>query len=409
MKNFWFYRHRPLSLCLCSVALALASVTSWAAADTMDDFLLANTVELGARMNAHRPRPPGNYWLEDPEVRITPERDERSEWNDTYSLRFRPTSRKERRSTRKLFDVETQLTRAEWNKSLSAALAARYQRVIELARQEVDLALANRQLALDRSLLESEEEASAGTNFSVADLQQAALRLELREREAKHLVRKTAELRSATIADYLLVADEDAPKVSRRLIQPREIGVIVDILSVAPASTSFDHKQATLEVSRARQEMALAKSRTGFGLSLMELSYENKQVDSYNMTIGFRLPFARRTHTSQRRVRELVAAEQQAYLSEQAFTATLQNTVREIRWQIDAYAANDAALQSLNSRLQVASSDIAALVVLRRHQLELFETAASTHIRLLQDFVALLDMVGGLQERPLKNWIRGHQ
>ena len=38
--------------------------------------------------------------------------------------------------------------------------------------QEVKVALANRQLALDRSLLKSEEAASAGSNFSVADLQQ---------------------------------------------------------------------------------------------------------------------------------------------------------------------------------------------------------------------------------------------
>lgn len=407
MKHFLFDQRWLLLLCLFSVALALAFGANQATADTMDDYLFANNVELSASMNAHRSRPPGGYWLEDPEVRITPERDERSEWNDTYSLRFRPTSRKERRSARKLFDIETKLTKTEWNKSLSEALAARYQHVIDLADQEVEMALANRQLSLNRSLLKSEEAASAGSNFSVADLQQAALRLELREREVKSLTRKTAELRSATIEDYLLVAEEDQPKVSRRLIQPQEIGAIVDILSVAPASTSFDHKRATLEVGRARQEMALAKSRTAFGLSLMELSYENKEVDSYNMTFGFRLPFARRTHTSQRRVRELVAAEQQAYLSEQLFAGALQNAVREIRWQIDAYAANEAALQSVSDRLQSSAADMAALVVLRRHQLELLETAASTHIRLLHDFVALLDMVGGLQERPLRNWIRG--
>ncbi len=407
MKYFLSYRRRPLLLCWFSVSLALAFAANRTTADTLDDYLFANDMELSTRMRAHRPRPPGSYWLEDPEVRITPERDERSEWNDTYSLRFRPTSRKQRRSARKLFDIETELTKTEWNQSLSAALAARYQHVIDLAGHEVETALTNRYLALDRSLLKSEQTASAGSNFSVADLQQAALRLELREREAQHLLRQTAELRSATIADYLTVPQADELKVSRRLVQPQEIGALVDILSVAPASTSFDHKRATLEVGRARQEMALAKSRTGFGLSLMELSYENKEIDSYNMTFGFRLPFGRRTHTSQRRVRELVAAEQQAYLSEQLFAGTLHNAVREIRWQIDAYAANEAALQSISDRLQSASTDMAALVVLRRHQLELLETAASTHIRLLHDFVALLDMVGGLQERPLRNWIRG--
>ncbi|MGI9285454.1 MAG: hypothetical protein ACR2P1_08690 [Pseudomonadales bacterium] len=340
-------------------------------------------------------------------MRITPERDERSEWNDTYSLRFRPTSRKERKSARKLFDIETELTKTKWNKSLSAALARRYQHVIDLAGHEVETALAQRRLALDRSLLKSEEAATASSNFNVADLQQAALRLQLREQEVQRLVRKTTELRNITIADYLIVPEEGEPKVSPRLIQPEDIGVLVDILSAAPASTSFDHKQAKLEVGRARQEMALAKSRTAFGLSLMELSYENKEVDSYNMTFGFRLPFARRTHTSQRRVRELMAAEQQAYLTEQRFADTLHNAVREIRWQIDAYAANSTALQSVSGRLQSSSTDIAALVVLRRHQLELLETAASTHIRLLHDFVVLLDMIGGLQEQPLKNWIRG--
>ncbi len=407
MKYFLFDQKWSPLLCLFFVSIALVFAANRATADTMDDYLFGNNVELSDSMNALRPRPPGGYWLQDPEVRITPERDENTEWNDTYSLRFRPTSRKQRRSTRKLFDIETQLTKAEWNQSLSEALAARYLHIIELAGQEVEMALANRQLALDSSLLESEEAASVGSNISVADLQQAALRLELREREAKHLTRKTAELRSATIADYLIVPQEDQPKVSRRIIQPQEIGAIVDILSVAPASTSFDYKRAKLEVGRARQEMALAKSRTAFGLSLMELSFENKEVDSYNMTFGFRLPFARRTYTSQRRVRELVAAEQQAYLSKQLFTGTLQTAVREIRWQIDAYTEIEEGLQSLSSRLRSSSADMAALVVLRRHQLELLESAASTHIGLLHDFVAVLDMVGGLQERPLKNWIRG--
>lgn len=407
MNLFFFDRRVALLLCLSSALLSATIAANRASADSMDAYLFSNNEELSRRMKAHRPRSPGGYWLEEPEVRITPERDERSEWNDTYSLRFRPTSRKERRSARKLFDIESELTKVEWNKSLSDALSLRYQHIIDLASQEVETALAKRRLGLDRSLLKSEEAASAGSNLSVADLQQAALRLELREREVQRLARKTAELRRATIADYLVVPKEGEPKVSRRLIQPEAIGAIVDILSVAPASTSFDHKRATLEVSRARQEMALAKSRTAFGLSLMELSYENKEVDSYNMTFGFRLPFFRRTHTSQRRVQEFVAAEQQAYLSEQTFAGTLQNAVREIRWQIDAYATNEAALQSLNGRLQAASSDIAALVGLRRHQLDLLEVAASTHIRLLHDFVALLDMVGGLQEQPLRNWIRG--
>ena len=140
MKYFLSYRRRPLLLCWFSVSLALAFGANRTTADTLDDYLFANNVQLSTHMQAHRPRPPGSYWLEDPELRITPERDERSELNDTYSLRFRPTSRKERRSTRKLFDIETQLTKTEWNQSLSEALAVRYQHVIDLAGHEVETA-----------------------------------------------------------------------------------------------------------------------------------------------------------------------------------------------------------------------------------------------------------------------------
>ncbi|MGI9284040.1 MAG: hypothetical protein ACR2P1_01485, partial [Pseudomonadales bacterium] len=66
MKNFPFIRERLLLLCLFSVSLAPIFTASQATADIMDAYLFSNTAELSSGMNAHRARPPGGYWLEDP-------------------------------------------------------------------------------------------------------------------------------------------------------------------------------------------------------------------------------------------------------------------------------------------------------------------------------------------------------
>ena len=364
------------------VIVLSALVMAEANADTLDDYFFAQARDLSKRMLAHMPTAPRGHWMDDPEVRITPERDEFDLARETYSFRFRPTRRKERKSMQQFFNIENELTNVEWNKSVSDALANRYHDVIDLAQQEVSYALITHHLTLDRSFLNSEQTLSATSDFSSSRLQGAALRLELREQEGKRAERQIEQLRTSTILNYLDVSGSRELQVSTRLVNPQAIENVLQGIMGEPASTAYESSLASLEVRRAEQQVLLEKSRTGFGLSLLELSYENKIVDSYNMTFGFRFPFGRPTYSSQGRA-------------------------REIRWKIDAYNADEVALQNLFERLPGVSDDVSSLVVLRRHQLELRESVAETRIALLHDFVDLLDLVGLLQQQPLKNWIKG--
>lgn len=394
---------------LLSFAVVVTFGWQQARADGMDDYLFSGTEQLAGGMGA-LPKPPSGHWINNPELRIAPEQDVSETRTETYSLRFRPTSRKERMTSRELYGIESELARKQWERSLSEVMAKRYNRLIDLAESEVQVALLKQQLALDRSSFGAEKALSATRNYNSSRLQNVALRLELREQQVELADQKLSELRSTTLSGYLMVEGSNLPGVSKQLLQPQAISEMLDVLSDGPVSNSFDSTLAQLELKRARKELALEKSQTGFGLSLMEISYENKGIDSYNMTFGFRLPFKRNTYGGQSRALELLAAKQYAHLTEQVLTDSVANSIRALQWRINDYFANQAAIESTANRLLSASSeDISGLSLLRRHQLELLETNASTHIRVLRDYVELLNVLGFLQRRPLKNWIRSNQ
>lgn len=390
-------------LLACATALPVRLV--WA--EGMDDFLFADSDRMRSVMQAELPDPSGGYWFEDPELRVAPEVDINDLRTETYSLRFRPVSRKERRFARGLHQVEIQLARTQWSKALSGTLARRYRQLIELAEMEQELALLGAHLSLDRSLLESQQTLSATADYSPAKLLNLSVRLEQRELELRRVARATERLRGATVADYLVVRDTNTPALSARLVGPDAITSVLNRLATQAVSNSPESTLARLDVERAQREVELERSRTGFGLNLMELSYENKGTDSYNFTVGFRLPFAQRSRSMQRRTRELISAGQRARLTQQSVTETVQNSIRSLRIQIDAYAADTSALRALEQRLRESAADAEAYALLRRRQLELSGSAAGVHAGMLQDFVELLDLLGLLQQAPLKNWIAG--
>ncbi|MBT8098226.1 MAG: hypothetical protein KJO82_00680, partial [Gammaproteobacteria bacterium] len=93
-----------------------------------------------------------------------------------------------------------------------------------------------------------------------------------------------------------------------------------------------------------------------------------------------------------------------AYLNEQLLLDALYIAVRGIRWQIEDYQMDVAAITALQKRIESAAPDVASLAALRQHELELHESAAATHLSILRDYIKLLNMAGVLQQR--RNWLR---
>ena len=230
-------------------------------------------------------------------------------------------------------------------------------------------------------------------------------------RELQRDLDRINALRAATIGPQLAVAgDTDQPQVSRRLVQPPVIDAEVERIAALATSSTFANALAQLELQRATHEEKLARSENSFGLSLFELSHQSQRVDSYAVTVGFRLPFARNAYDSQRRAREVVVAQQHVQLTQQTSAAQIDDAVRELRWKLKAYAADNAALQALVQRIASikssnAASDASTFASLRQYQLDLCASAVDMHIRALHEFVALLD-VAALLQQPNKNWIR---
>lgn len=376
-------------------------------ANPMDQYLFEDNEYSAATARIRLPDAPTAHWLQDPELRISPEEDVMDMRSETYELRFRPTSRKERTATRELFSIENKIASAELEKTLSEALAGRYHDLIDLADKEVQVALAREHLSLARSILDSEQSLSASSNYSSARLQSAFIDVDLQQREFQRATRQAEQLRDATIAGYLSVSSEVLPQISRRLIQPEMVERFLTDVSSEAATNSLDSSMARLEIRRAQKEVALDKSRKAFGLSLMELGYEDKRTDSYRLTFGFRFPFSRRTYGSQVRARELSTAIYNAHLTDRALSAAVEDKTRETRWQIDAYESDVTALQALTNRLQESSAEVSVLSVLRRHQLELLDSAANNHVRILHNFIELIELAGLLHQSSEQNWIGG--
>lgn len=384
--------------------VAATALLTWSAqAETLEDYLFSDDAHLRNALRSELPGAPTLHWVQDPELRISPELDRTDAWTETYSLRFRPMGRKARQKERDIFTNETQAVSVDWNKRLSSTLAGRYHQTIDLAELETKFVLARQRIAIDRSLLTAQRSLSASTNFNTARLQSDALRLTTKERELDLLAAALEQLRETTVLEYLAVSDPARPAISARLIAPERIATVLDTVTGTAGTSAFDNQLAQLAVQHARHEMALEKRQSGFGLSLMELSYENKGVDSYNVTLGFRLPFTKRSHAHQRRVRDVVAAEHRARLASSLVSDHAETATRELRWRLDEYRGHVSAFEMLQSRVTV--SDVSIHGALRLHQLSLLERAAETHVKMLHDFVDLAHLTGALHQTPLRNWI----
>lgn len=382
------------SVWFCAPALAATD-------DLITAYLAAGTLQPEAAYIQRLPDASTTNWLEDSELRITPEVDADDLWTQTYSVRARPIGRRERAANRRLSTLENQMVMVELQQTQNELLADRYYQLLDLAALEVMSALTERSKQLDENALAQQRLLSAAATGNSNRLQRAVLELELREHT---LAQQTAHLKSlrATTVGTLLAVSEAPRGLSDRLLSPVQIEQRLQQIKDA-RDTRVQHRG--LELDRAQEQMAITKAQRSFGLSLLELSFENKGIDSFNMTLGFRLPAVRGSAELSRRTREIIRAEQQEHLAQQRASTQWQRhmqTVTRLRLQFDL---NARSLDRSAQRRQTANLDARAQVLQLRHELTLRESMVTAHVGMARELIDLLAQWGRLDDVPVRNWL----
>ncbi len=381
--------------------ISLCATTHAAEDDLITAYLAAGTLQTETLSWQQLPDANVTSWLEDGELRISPEVDSDNLWTQTYSVRARPTGRKERAVTRRLSALDNQMVLAEFQRSKNELLADRYHQLLDLAALEVASVLTERSKQLDENELAQQRFLSAGATGNSSRLQRAVLELELREHTLAQQSVQLQSLRAATVGTLLAVA-EDPRGLSDRLLSPVQIE---QRLAQLKDSRNMLVLHRRLELDRAQEQMTLTKTQWSFGLSLLELSFENKGIDSYNMTVGFRLPAVRGSAELSRRTREIIRAEQQAYLAQQRADAQWQRhrqAVQRLRVQFDL---SQSALAQSAQRRQTGNLDPQGQMVQLRHELTLVESMVAAHVEMAREMIDLLAQWGRLDGVPVKNWL----
>ena len=391
-----------------SIAVAagccLSAPSVVAESNNLNNYLFGDTVTAHSGLPAARLR---QAWLSEPELRISPEQDARGLNTETYALRFRPLSPSIRRSQKQLYDTESELAQLEHEALLGEALLQRYEDVIDLAELEAHLAIERQALELADREVASETKLSGQESYNIARLQRALLELEMQRHDVVLLELEVEQQRMITgITAFATPRGHEgqaATGLSGRLARPTEVESMLQSRMDALRDNrgAIERKLAGAKLAEAKQALALQKAETGFGLDLLELSYENKGIDSYNLTFGFRLPS--RSFSAQRRSRDVIAAQRVADWTSKMNEERSHAAIQEVYRRIERFDSTQQALMAFDRR--ISGAEASTTLMLERHRLDLNKTMVEQHADVLRSLVHALSVTGAIYSRPLVNWL----
>lgn len=392
-----------LVACCNATALAAPAVNS----NILDSYVFQQDLRAISELPKRLPSNERSYWLEDPEMRINPEFDNTNESIQSYRLRFKPTSNKERAARAAIGGLEYNQTKVSYNRALSKIYRSRYEQLLRLAEAEHVLSITSRELILDQVLLTAAQDMASDSNYDIASLQDAALRSSLRKSDLQVQQGIVEQLRATTVGRVLEISHAPGSyfALSDKLIAPQEIISNIELLETDAARNAPAVREAILARKHADAALALDKSTSGFGLNLMEVGYEQRNIDRYGITFGFRLPFARSTFRSNQRARKLIDAETNQELAFSIVRHQLANKKSLVNHLTASFNLHTDARQQFQEESQglVADTNLPAL---RRYAIKLEQRQAKAHIDLLFAYLAYLDIAGALTSLPRRNWIR---
>lgn len=408
------------------LALMIASTTGIGAAEQMDSPSLADLARQSHFPNNIEPTVDGflqlatsceheyhlptfsarkSYWLEDPQLRIEPSEDQQKQKSQQYKLRFKPTTQKTRAYRSDLDDTATQIAKLKCEAQRDEALLNRYQTLVRLAALEAQLAIAKSRVDLAEKMLEHAKIPSSAAQQDVQDLQSTAITLEKRRGHVSQIEQQLGYLRDATVGDYYRIADIEEPFLTVELIDPARIE---NWLLAKPFNTETIAEATRLAASRltaAENALALEKAESSLGLDFLELSYSNDNTDSYSMTFGIRLPFARSTQSLRDKSRAVIEEQdrhtQSTWQLRQAMTSKTSLILAKTR----SYEGAHTTLKRV--RKEVAeTTTVSSFNTLRSYELDTLERIVELHVAVLNGWLGILHTLGELG-KATENVLRG--
>ncbi len=381
---------------LFSISILLLSGVSYA--DDYDSFLIQ-----GHPLGDHAVIPnigsASEPWIDSSEVRMKIENDERGDYSKSIDFRFRPRFKKEQTAAQSVFNLRKQQLQVNNQGAINQGMQSRYLTLIDLAELRAKAGFLEKRI----ELLQAESKLRQAGKAAPDKLQDVVLKI-ISAQSDLEFTRQNLSARN-------LILDGKKALRTSRMVSPTQIAKLLK-----QKKTSFVNSQkhsgmqkAAIDLEMASSQLGLAQAKNGLGVSVMELSYDDKDNASKSLMFGVQIPFGIKSDPA---MREKLADHHEAKANLRFAKYNMHGNVQEkinILESLSTYwQAQQKLYDALNSgfdRLK-DSNEAALILTLNQQKLSVDEDMAGIRYRMLRDYINLLHISGFLTDMPLRNWLR---
>ncbi len=376
-------------------------------AGTVSDYLLeasdhayAMALDTGGEKSSNW----GQDWIKNAELRVQHEQEQNSKNSETYRLRIRPKYGRERTAELSSNTFMAHKTALQTETLLSTDLRRRYLNIIGLLELFYNTELLEDKHKLLHAEISAESIRHQSSEFNpgkvqnlIIDLEHTAAQLKLgrqRFEDGVQHIQLSIKDTESSFGDQFV-----SPELIQSVLQEQK-----PLLGNTQAMPAI--QMAELERNIARMKLRIQQTKNKFGVDFVDLKYTDKNDSAAGITFGFRLPIGRDTGTLSRRLDKNKADSEYRQISDGAITA-VREMLSEISWKYMAWQSDRQALENIKQLMAQPERlhNPSLITGLRRQQLSLHKDTNMAHIRMLTDYVELLDVTGSLGQHPLRNWL----
>lgn len=201
------------------------------------------------------------------------------------------------------------------------------------------------------------------------------------------------------------------------LVDIEDIVREIDSLKLNPDSDNIYLKDRKNKIERAKIKYNIEKAQERDYLSFFQLEYDRdnynkKNKKAYSFDIGFRLPFINSDRENINRRRVNYIEEKLKYEGEKRATSErIESNIRSLSRLINQYRivtdkkANSDARSPLEAYMKMEGINPLSLLEIRESIINNDRQQSQIFYSILFNYVELMDLVGKLSEKPLKNYI----
>lgn len=332
-----------------------------------------------------------------------------------YTLRFYLKGWGETVSGEKLSERRREAARIEHEAYFNRALKQRYELILQYLETASLLRLQNEAIAVceDRiSVLKKQSGISLSFDVNAlisADDAYTDLRLEVTKLESQmSSIKHKINLAAGSEAKILFNEEQ--------MISVEKIGRMIRDLPSAPEVDNIYLRQSRCRVELAEDRYRLEKAKDRDYLSFVDVSYDTNESaplqEAFCVQLGFRLPLvtsdreeANRTMASYLKERLKYEEEKRATLGKVvSFSRSLEGLIGQYHILADE-GERAGAKASLKTYMKTKGIDPLELLELKESMLKADIRLNEISYQIRYQFVELMDILGNLPEKPLKNYI----